>query len=136
MNEADPLPEEEAEELLTRFAQGDDSALGELVEKETPRILKRIRGKLPGRLRNRVGASDILQHTAANLVSIRNRFENRGLPAFRRMLNTIADNILLNTIERENADKRNVGREVRRAAAGESQPSELVARLAASQSTP
>lgn len=95
------------DDLLHRFVGGDDSALAELVERESPRLLRRIRERLPSGLRRRVGESDILQLTAIDLLAIRDRFEDRGLPAFRRLLDTIADINIARAVEREGAAKRN-----------------------------
>jgi len=100
-------------ELLSRFADGDDSALGELFERETPRILNRMRSHLPRDLRPRLGASDLLQLTATELVKMRARFENRGVGAFHEMVGRIADRAMLDAIHRERALKRSPDRERR-----------------------
>jgi len=66
---------------------------------------------MKGRIRRRLGASDILQLAAADLVQLRSRFENQGMPAFREMVITIVDRTLANEIEREHAQKRTPLRE-------------------------
>jgi RNA polymerase sigma-70 factor (ECF subfamily) len=101
----------ESVELLRRFADGDDAALARLVEKEGARLLPYIERKLPAYLRRRVGASDILQNTIVDLLEVRERFEDRGVPAFRRMLNVMADLALARAVERERAQKRDVARD-------------------------
>ena len=53
--------DERSETLLSRFARGEDRALGMLIQRETPRILRRARARMKGRIRRRLGASDILQ---------------------------------------------------------------------------
>jgi RNA polymerase sigma factor (sigma-70 family) len=113
-----PAREQNSRELLSRFARGDDSALGELVERESPRILARLRRRFPRQLNGRFGASDILQLTAVDLVRIRGDFENQGVGAFREMVATIADRTMAGAIERERALKRDPGREVHAAPTG------------------
>ncbi len=103
--------DEAAEQLLDRFEAGDQSALHRLVDVEVPRLLRRVEGRLPDKFRARIGASDIVQHTAVEFISLRERFENRGLPAFRKFMNTLADFNLARAIERESAKKRDVDRE-------------------------
>lgn len=100
-------------ELLSRFAKGDDSALGELVDRESPRILRRLRARMPRDLNARLGASDLLQVTAADLVRLRGRFVDLGVPAFRELVATIADRALSQAIKRERADKRTPAMEAR-----------------------
>ena len=95
-------------ELLRRFAEGEEAALAILVEKEGKRLLPYIERKLPAYLRRRVGASDILQNTVVDLLGVRDRFEDRGVLAFRKMLNVMADLSLAKAIERERAKKRDV----------------------------
>ena len=102
-----------SKELLSAFAEGDDSALGKLVENESPRLLKRIEARIPEHLRRRVGASDILQLTVVDLISVRQRFENQGVPAFRKMLARMADLTLARALQREHAKKRDLARERR-----------------------
>lgn len=119
-DEPEPTPlapdaESATDELLRQFAAGDPSALGRLVERETPWLLKRLHRKLPAQLRQRVGASDVVQATAMDLIAVRDRFENRGVRAFRRMLAVIADQNLARVIEREFTQKRDAGCEVRAA---------------------
>ena len=71
----------------------------------------RAAARMKGRIRRRLGASDILQLAAADLVQLRDRFENQGMPAFREMVITIVDRTLANEIEREHAQKRTPLRE-------------------------
>ena len=98
-------------ELLRLFAEGDEDALDRLVEKEGARLLPYIERRLPAFLRRRMGASDILQNTVVDLLDVRERFEDRGVPAFRKMLNVMADLAIARAIERERAQKRDVGKD-------------------------
>lgn len=102
----------ESRDLLSRFASGDDSALGTLIQREAPRIVDRMRARLPGELRARMGGSDILQLTAVELVRMRERFANQGVGAFRQLVATLADQALARAVEREGAQKRSPAREV------------------------
>jgi RNA polymerase sigma factor (sigma-70 family) len=104
-------PAQNSEELLTRFAEGDDSALGRLLDREAPRIVGRMRARLPGDVRARLGGSDIMQLTALELIRMRERFDNRGVGAFRELVATIADHALSKAVVRERAQKRTPLRE-------------------------
>jgi RNA polymerase sigma factor (sigma-70 family) len=103
--------EQTPDQLLERFEEGEDRALGELIRRETPRVLRRLRGRMPGGLRRRFGESDILQLTAEDLFRLRGRFENHGEAAFRELFQMIASRNLCNTIDKEMADKRSPKRE-------------------------
>ena len=98
-------------ELLRKFTEGEEAALERLIEKEGQRLLPYIERKLPAFLRRRMGASDILQNTVVDLLGVRERFEDRGIPAFRKMLRVMADLSIARAIERERAQKRDVGRD-------------------------
>jgi len=95
-----------SQELLSGFARGDDEALGELFRRETPRILHRLRARMPRSISPRLGASDVLQLTAADLIRMRGHFENMGMPAFREMVAMIADRTLAQALKRERAQRR------------------------------
>ena len=99
-------------ELISRFGHGHDSALGELIEREAPRLLRKIEAALPDPLRARVGASDILQQTLIDLMRVQDRFDNRGTAAFRSMMQTMAEARIARAIRRERALKRDILREV------------------------
>lgn len=122
--------------LLSRFARGDDSALGRLVEEEAPWLLARMRKRLPAHLQQRVGASDIVQATAIDLIAVRDRFENRGVHAFRKMLARIADLNLAKVLEREHAQKRDAARDRRGLQLGAAESARLFTMIAAEQTTP
>lgn len=98
-------------DLVARFAGGDESALGQIIEKESMHLRRRLEKKTPPHLLQRVGVSDLLQETAVELMKVREGFENRGPVAFRRLLELVADRVLMNTIEREEAKKRTPRRE-------------------------
>jgi len=98
-------------ELLRKFTEGDEESLGLLIEKEGARLLPYIRRRLPSHLRRRVGASDILQNTVIDLLAVRERFEDRGVPSFRKMLKVMADLNIARAMEREHAQKRDIAKD-------------------------
>ncbi len=106
-----PPPRAALAELLARFEEGSHAALGELIERARPRIVKRMRARMPRDIAARVGGSDILQLSSADLVKLRGRFENRGVGAFHELLDKIADNNLMTVIQRERSLKRAADRE-------------------------
>lgn len=101
----------ESERLLARFADGDESALRDLVDREGGGVLRHIEARMPAHLKKRFGASDIVQQTIIDLVSLQKRFDNRGVPAFRGLLRTMAERNLASAAARERALKRDVIRE-------------------------
>ncbi|MFN0059577.1 MAG: sigma-70 family RNA polymerase sigma factor [Planctomycetota bacterium] len=129
---------QESKELLSRFARGDDSALGRLVELESPRLLRQIEARMPAQLKRRVGASDVLQLTAIDLLRVRERFQNLGLPAFRKMLSAMADLSLAKVLEQQRAQKRSIDREARGRAAPDTSASggDLLDQVPGQHSTP
>lgn len=107
-----PGEEQQSQELLSDFARGDGAALGELFRRESPRLLRRLRARLPQAVSQRLGASDILQLTAADLIEMRDSFQNMGMPAFREMVVKIADRRLSYAVRQEQAQKRTPRKEV------------------------
>lgn len=126
----------DSDALLRRFANGDESALETLLEFESPRLLHRIRRRLPPALRRRVGESDILQLTTMDLLTVRERFENRGMAAFRGLLDTIADINVARVLERETAQRRSIEKERPLARPGSETPGRLLEELAESGPSP
>jgi RNA polymerase sigma-70 factor (ECF subfamily) len=61
MNPAEP----DTEQLLARFAQGDQAVLGQLLERHRPRLRQMIALRLDRRLQARLDPSDVLQETLA-----------------------------------------------------------------------
>ena len=128
--------ESAALELLADFAGGSDTALGKLLEGEKSWLLRRIRSRLPRGVERRVGGSDILQLTAMNVMSARERFENQGLPAFRRFVATVADRVLADELKRESAQKRNWERHVHRGVQTTAPGTDPLEQVAALQTSP
>ncbi|HIA28595.1 MAG TPA: sigma-70 family RNA polymerase sigma factor [Planctomycetes bacterium] len=133
----EPPEERTAEEWLQRFTAGDDSALGHLVEKEFPKLRRKVEARLGADLRRRIDASDILQQAAIDLMQLRDRFENRGLGAFRGFLQKVTELNLKRVIEHELAQKRDPRKEKRRSKnTGGSVSLDPLGNLAASISSP
>ncbi len=116
-----PRPDSELERLADRYADGDESAIGEILHREGPGIERRMRQRIPPRMRRRFGVSDVVQDMAVELVQQRGRFLNRGASALRRFLRTVADRVLGRAIRRERQQRRDVARNVR---TGEDNPVE------------
>lgn len=137
-DDRDEAPQERtAEEWLQRFSAGDDSALGHLVEKEFPKLRRKVEARLGADLRRRIDASDILQQAAIDLMHLRDRFENRGLDAFRGFLKKVTELNLKRVIEHELAQKRDPRKEKRRSRnTGGSVSLDPLGNLAASISSP
>ncbi|MEM7165685.1 MAG: sigma-70 family RNA polymerase sigma factor [Planctomycetota bacterium] len=128
--------EAESRALLAKFAGGSDVALGKLLERERSWLLRRIRSRLPRGVVRRVGGSDILQLTAINVMAARQRFNDQGLPAFRRFVATVADRVLADELKRESAQKRDWERQVHRAAETSAPGSDPLEQIAALQTSP
>ncbi|MDC0852926.1 sigma-70 family RNA polymerase sigma factor [Planctomycetota bacterium] len=126
-----------AEEWLPEFADGDEEAFNRLVQRELPRLRRPIDEKLGPDLRRRIDPSDVLQQAALDVYQLRDKFEDRGLPAFRAWLKKVTMNNLNRLIERELAQKRDPRKEKRRAReAGKSKSLDPLGHLQASISSP
>jgi RNA polymerase sigma factor (sigma-70 family) len=99
--------------LIARICQGDRAALEQLVQVETPRLMRRVTRRIPAALRRRIGASDIVQMTLAELAVKQDQLEDRGIAAFRRLVVDIADAHLARACARERAQRRDPKREQR-----------------------
>lgn len=101
-----PKSDQDLSSIIERYSQGDDSALGELIERESAQLGKWLDGRMPQRIQRRHGVSDIIQQTAIKLFALKPRFENRGTGPFRKLLRLIASRVLANTIARERTQRR------------------------------
>ena len=103
---------EELNQLVRRFARGDDSALRALLAVEENSLRRHLTARAPADYLRRQGVSDALQQATLGIVRMRGRLENQGHSAFRRLLHVIAERVLFNAIEYERAAKRNALRDV------------------------
>ncbi|MFN0058577.1 MAG: RNA polymerase sigma factor [Planctomycetota bacterium] len=100
-------------DLVARICHGDRAALAELAARETPRLMRRLERRIPASLRRRIGASDLVQMTLADLAAKQDALEDRGVAAFRRLVTEIADGQLARAFVRERAQRRDMLREQR-----------------------
>lgn len=99
--------------LMARVAEGDRSAVAELVERQSDHLRAYLERRLPRCVLRRFGPSDIIQQAAIQLVGAAEDLDDRGLDAFRRLLEVVAERVLAHAIEREYAQKRSLARQVR-----------------------
>ncbi|MCA8962186.1 MAG: sigma-70 family RNA polymerase sigma factor [Planctomycetes bacterium] len=138
MNDPAPQPDLDSEsvELISRYARGDDSALGRLIDKHGPEVKQYIGRKLPRDVQRRVDASDIVQQMSMELFRIRERFQNQGPGAFRAMLRTMSDYLLQRAVEKERTQKRSTRREQRLDRATETAAGDPFDRIPGNDATP
>ena len=139
-NPSDDFPndhDKSAEEWLPDFVAGDEEAYGRLIHQELPRLRRPVENRLGPDLRRRIDPSDVLQQAALDVYKLRDKFEDRGLPAFRAWLKQVTMNNLNRLIEKELAQKRDPRKEKRRAKdSGKSRSLDPLGHLAASISSP
>ena len=139
-NPSDDFPndhDKSAEEWLPDFVAGDEEAYGRLIHQELPRLRRPVENRLGPDFRRRIDPSDVLQQAALDVYKLRDKFEDRGLPAFRAWLKQVTMNNLNRLIEKELAQKRDPRKEKRRAKdSGKSRSLDPLGHLAASISSP
>lgn len=136
-SEGDLDHDKSAEEWLPDFVAGDEEAYGRLIHQELPRLRRPVENRLGPDLRRRIDPSDVLQQAAMDVYKLRDKFEDRGLPAFRAWLKQVTMNNLNRLIEKELAQKRDPRKEKRRAKdSGKSRSLDPLGHLAASISSP
>ena len=96
--------------LVARFADGDDAALRQLLDREEPALRRHIEARTPPDVLRRQGVSDTIQKAALGIVQTRDSLRDGDSGDFRRLLTVIAERILVNTIEYERAKKRDARR--------------------------
>ncbi len=107
------------EDLALRVQAGDRSLVGDLMARYQPELVRRAQDRLGGRLRRKVGASDVVQDTFAAAFASIDRFEDRGPGSFRAWLYEIFEHKAADPRRRFlEAQKRDVRREVAGDASG------------------
>lgn len=106
----DPAPE--TLELLERAQAGDEDALGRLLERHAPRVLRVIRLRLGRPLREVVESVDILQEALLAAFRDFDRFELREDAAFLDWISRIAENRIRRAAEHHRAERRDHRRRV------------------------
>ncbi len=100
-------PETSTDELLAKSRQDDQSALGRLLQRQRPRLLKRAAGRLLGRLARRVEPSEVVQEAMAIGAEKFQTLRGRDKFSFRNWLDKVLDNVANATIR---ADRRKLRR--------------------------
>jgi RNA polymerase sigma-70 factor (ECF subfamily) len=98
---------------LVREAQaGDAAAKNRLFDRYAPRVLKIVRLRMGQRLRQRMESCDLLQDTFATAVRKFGDFEMRSEASLINWLAKLAEHTISEAVKRENAQRRDPGREV------------------------
>jgi RNA polymerase sigma-70 factor (ECF subfamily) len=100
------------EDLVTRMRAGDTDAGRLLYERHRERLRARVRRRLPGELRGKVGPSDVLQEAWIATHLALAEFEDRGDGSFARWLDVILERKVLDEVRRHmGAEMRDARRE-------------------------
>ncbi len=103
--------DEESRKLVESASQGDEVAIGVLLEKHLPRLQAFIRLRMGPELRAKESAGDLVQSVCRDVLQNLERFQYQGETNFRRWLFTTALRRIKNKVEYYRAAKRDVGRE-------------------------
>lgn len=106
------LPDD-TELLVNRAAEGDEAALGLLIERHLPGLRAFVRARLGPELRLAESASDLVQSTCREVLSARERFRHPSPGSFRSWLFTTAARKVTERLKRARAAKRDGGPELR-----------------------
>lgn len=99
------------QESLGRALQGNQEALGDLLESYR-NYLRMVAGeRRPESLRGRLGESDLVQDTMAEALRTFNQFRGRDTQDFRRWLRGVVVNVALNHVRDHHALKRDARRD-------------------------
>lgn len=98
--------------LLAQATQGDRDALGLLLEEVRPRLKKFAQDRLPGPLKRRVDASDLVQKACLSAIRRFEHFEGDRIADFMNWLLTIHERNIKDTIrDHARSQKRDINRE-------------------------
>jgi RNA polymerase sigma-70 factor (ECF subfamily) len=78
--------------------QGSEEAFRQLFERHAPELRRRLRRRLGGLLRRKVGESDVIQMSYLSVHLSLERFENRGDGSFRAWLDAIVEHRLAEVV--------------------------------------
>lgn len=96
--------------LLQRWHEGDQAALGELVELHLPWLRSHVERRLGAFLRERADPADYLQDIVVEFLRDGPRFQVRDGEQFRRLLACVAENTLRDRNDWYRAKRRDLGR--------------------------
>jgi RNA polymerase sigma-70 factor (ECF subfamily) len=99
-------------DLLRRWHDGDENALGELVEQDAAWIAEHVRRRLGPQLRARVDTGDIVQHTLVGVLKSGPRFVVDDREQMRALLARMVENVLRYHARHAQQQMRDVRREV------------------------
>jgi len=124
------------DELLQQACEGDEKALGKLLDLHTPELRRVVARKLPARWQSLLSEEDVLQQTFTDAFLDINQFKPGRDSVFLAWLTTLATHNLLDAIRMLEADKR--GGRVRRVTPGASDESyaKLMGELGGTATTP
>ncbi len=108
-------------DLLRRWHEGDQNALGELVAMDAQWIQDHVRRRLGPLLRRRTDTQDIVQHTLVEVLKTGPRFVVDDRNHLRALLARMVENVLRYHARHDQQQKRDVRREVPAAVPGASQ---------------
>lgn len=107
------MHDSESDEALARRAQRDRGpAFEALLTRAQAHLEATLPRRLAGRLRAKVGASDVRQDALISIVAHLDDFENQGPGSFARWVRTIAQNLERSAARRHGAARRDATREV------------------------
>ena len=101
------------ETVLKQAAQGDARAIDALIEQNLPALLGYVRCRIDPVIRDHESCADIVQSVCREVLEAEEKFDYRGLPAFRKWLFTKALAKLMDRKRFYLAEKRNPERELR-----------------------
>lgn len=101
-----------SQDLVARASQGDQAAVGELIEQHMSRLEAFLRLRMGADLRGKESAADLAQSVCREVLAHADRYQYRGESHFRHWLFTTALRKLSNRARFYHAEKRDVGREV------------------------
>jgi RNA polymerase sigma-70 factor (ECF subfamily) len=93
-------PESADQELVRRVLAGDEVAARLLFERHLPALRAKAHAQLPGELRGKVGASDVIQDAYLTAYLRLGDFEDRGDGSFGRWLRGILEKKVLEEVHR------------------------------------
>jgi RNA polymerase sigma-70 factor (ECF subfamily) len=102
----------ESERLAERAAQGDEQALGQLLDRHLPSVRAFVRAHMGAQLRARESSSDLVQSVCRELLTHQERFQHPGEHGFEAWLFTTARRKIANRARDLGRDKRDAQREI------------------------
>lgn len=103
---------DESRRLAERAAQGDEQALGQLLDRHLPSVRAFVRAHMGPQLRARESSSDLVQSVCRELLTHQERFQHPGEHGFEAWLYTTARRKIANRARDLGRDKRDAQREI------------------------